>query len=159
METTQQPRERTAGRGIETVVVAVGKGDDDAALAEEAVAVAGPAGARIVLVHVFEESGYGDVVAALNLDGEGLSTDEVAARHAATREIGDRLADARIGYEVRGTVGDYGEGVVSLAEEVDADRVVVGGRRRSPAGKAVFGSVAQDVLLGSPCPVTLVRAD
>ena len=159
METIQKPRERAEGRGIETVVVAVGKGDDDAALAEEAVAVADPTEARIVLVHVFEESGYDDVVAALNLDDEGLSTDEVAARHAATREIGDRLAAARIGYEVRGTVGDYGAGVVSLAEEVDADRVVVGGRRRSPAGKAVFGSVAQDVLLGSPCPVTLVRAD
>jgi nucleotide-binding universal stress UspA family protein len=47
--------------------------------------------------------------------------------------------------------------VVALAEELDADLVIVGGRTRSPAGKAVFGSTAQEILLESPCPVTFVR--
>ncbi|PSP66736.1 universal stress protein, partial [Halobacteriales archaeon QH_6_68_27] len=46
---------------------------------------------------------------------------------------------------------------VGLAAETDADLVVVGGRKRSPAGKAVFGSTAQEVMLESPCPVTFVR--
>ena len=46
----------------------------------------------------------------------------------------------------------------TIADEVDADMIVLGGRGRSPAGKALFGSTTQEVLLGSPCPVTFVRA-
>jgi nucleotide-binding universal stress UspA family protein len=51
-----------------------------------------------------------------------------------------------------------GQRLVELADEVDADMVVLGGRNRSPAGKALFGSTAQEVMLGSSCPVTFVRA-
>jgi len=46
-----------------------------------------------------------------------------------------------------------------LAAEVDADLVVVSGRKRTPTGKAVFGSTAQTVLLDAPCPVTFVRVE
>lgn len=72
----------------------------------------------------------------------------------------DATDDADIGYE-HGRIADEdetGEGV-ALAEEIDADLVVIGGRRRSPTGKAVFGSIAQEVLLNAPCPVTFVRGD
>jgi nucleotide-binding universal stress UspA family protein len=44
-----------------------------------------------------------------------------------------------------------------MAAGVDADMVFIQERRRSPAGKAVFGSAAQEVLLNAPCPVTFVR--
>jgi nucleotide-binding universal stress UspA family protein len=43
--------------------------------------------------------------------------------------------------------------------EVDADLVVVGARKRTPVGKAVFGSVTQSVVLDSPVPVTVVRTE
>jgi nucleotide-binding universal stress UspA family protein len=46
-----------------------------------------------------------------------------------------------------------------VARDVDADMVVTGGRKRSPAGKAVFGSTAQKVLMNAPCPVTFVRSE
>jgi nucleotide-binding universal stress UspA family protein len=69
------------------------------------------------------------------------------------------LDEADLDVEIRGAVGKRGEEIVALAEDIDADLVIVGGSKRSPAGKAVFGSTAQKVMLDSPCPVTYVRAD
>lgn len=48
------------------------------------------------------------------------------------------------------------DGILGLAEEFDADQIVMGSRKRSPTGKVVFGSVAQQVLLESSVPVTVV---
>ena len=38
-----------------------------------------------------------------------------------------------------------------------ASLVVMGYRRRSPAGKAILGSDAQGILMRAPCPVLAVR--
>ena len=50
------------------------------------------------------------------------------------------------------------DGILGLAEEYEADQIVMGSRKRSPTGKVIFGSVAQQVLLESPIPVTVVGA-
>ena len=44
-----------------------------------------------------------------------------------------------------------------LEEHPDVTRLVIGVRRRSPVGKAIFGSVSQQLLLDSPVPVLAVR--
>lgn len=52
--------------------------------------------------------------------------------------------------------GDPGEELISAAEDVDADLICVSGRKRSPAGKAVFGSTTQTVVLNADRPVLAV---
>ncbi|WP_416841201.1 universal stress protein [Haloferax sp. DFSO52] len=47
------------------------------------------------------------------------------------------------------------DGILDLVDEMDVDHVVMGGRKRSPAGKAVFGSVTQTVILKSDVPVSV----
>ena len=47
----------------------------------------------------------------------------------------------------------------SQAVAVDARVLVIGLRRRSPVGKMLLGSTAQELLFGAPCPVLTVRAD
>jgi nucleotide-binding universal stress UspA family protein len=148
---------------LHRVLLAVGPGDSGRIdrLAETAIEVAAPAGATVVLAHVFTREEYADSLDTLEFDTEAdeVSVDEVAARHSTIRELVEKLEAADVAYEIRGGLGPHGETIVELAEEEAADRVVVGGRRRSPTGKAVFGSTAQEVLLNAPCPVTFVRAE
>ncbi|UPV98787.1 universal stress protein [Halorussus gelatinilyticus] len=147
---------------LQTILLAVGPGDADRTeeLAEAVIDVAGPTGARVVLAHVFTDEEFDGVVSQLDYDPAGdIDPDEVASRHATVRELTDAFDEADVEYTVRGRVGEHGESIVDLANEVNADRVVVGGRKRSPTGKAVFGSTAQEVMLSAPCPVTFVRGD
>lgn len=58
----------------------------------------------------------------------------------------------------RGRVGDPATEIVEEAKRIDARYLVVGGRKRTPTGKAIFGSVAQSVILNSELPVmTVIR--
>lgn len=72
-----------------------------------------------------------------------------ATQIASIREAGDRLEAAGIEYDVEESSGDPAEAIIDTADDVNADLVVIGGRKRSPAGKALFGSVTQTVILNA----------
>ena len=145
------------------MLLAVGPEDAERTkrLGEETIDVAGPTGATVFLAHVFTNDEYEKVIRDLDFDvaASEVTPNDVAQRHATVRELTRAMDAADVEYEVRGEVGPHGERIVDIAEVVDADRVVVGGRKRSPTGKAVFGSTAQEVMLSAPCPVTFVRGD
>jgi len=50
------------------------------------------------------------------------------------------------------------EDLVAVARDRGAELIVIGIRRRSPVGKLVLGSNAQDVLLEADCPVLAVKS-
>lgn len=70
-----------------------------------------------------------------------------------------RLTEAGVPHTVRrGTDGlTPAEELLDLIDEVHADLVVIGLRRRSPVGKMIMGSTSQRVLLDAPCPVLAVQ--
>ena len=146
-----------------TVLLAIGPGDTDRTdrLVEETIDIAGPSNATVILGHVFTDKEYAESLDRLEFDTTAgdVSPDDVASRHATIRELMGQLEEAKIEYAVGGAVGDHGESIVGLAEEADADLIIVGGRQRSPTGKAIFGSTAQEVMLSAPCSVTFVRTD
>jgi len=149
---------------LETILIAVGPGDPERTmtLMDTLVDVAGPTDAEVVLAHVFDEDEYESALDNLGFDsGDRPDPEELLTRYERFREITKRLERNDVEYDQRGVLhhGDEkGEAIVELAEEEGADMAFVGGRKRSPTGKAVFGSTAQYVMLNAPCPVTFVRS-
>lgn len=83
---------------------------------------------------------------------EGASVNQLAAVRRA-REV---LEDAGVAFAHHEASGEPAPEIVAAAEDVDADAICVSGRKRRPSGKAVFGSVTQDVMLSSDLPVFAV---
>ena len=50
-----------------------------------------------------------------------------------------------------------GEDLVNFAKETDSDEIIIGVKKRSRAGKLLFGSNAQIVILNAHCPVVTVK--
>lgn len=69
------------------------------------------------------------------------------------------LEEADIPVETRREHADPSRAIVRVAEEIDADRIVMSGRKQSPVGKVLFGSVTQSVLLHAETAVTVAMDD
>ncbi len=69
------------------------------------------------------------------------------------------LEAAGIEHEIRQPVDGRpaAEAILTTLTDVAADLLVIGIRRRSPVGKLLFGSTAQQLLLDASCPVTAVK--
>jgi nucleotide-binding universal stress UspA family protein len=150
--------------GVDTVVIAVDGENTELTdrLAQTTSDIAAPADADVALAQVYTEDEYDYARTRLDFGPNSeVTPDAIAERNADVRALADRLSADGLdttAYGRLGAEGDTGERIVALTEEVDADLLVVGGRQRSPAGKALFGSRAQELMLNAPCPVTFVRA-
>jgi len=145
---------------LETVLLAARPGDEGngAKLAEAAIDIAKPADARVIVGQIFTEKEYDTARVSLGLDdGTERQPEKIAEQHGIFNAIVSRLDSQGVDYELRTAVGPHADSVIEQA--ADADLLVIGGKKRSPAGKAIFGSSTQDVLLESPCPVVFVRRE
>lgn len=75
-------------------------------------------------------------------------------------ELGAALDEHGVPHEVRSRSGgvDAADDLITAAEEVSAELIVIGLRRRTPVGKLILGSQAQRILLDASCPVLAVKA-
>ncbi|WP_276272207.1 universal stress protein [Haloarcula litorea] len=72
--------------------------------------------------------------------------------------VRDYLAERGVDVELAEGRQPPADGILELADEFGVDHVAMGSRKRSPTGKVVFGSVAQEVMLQADVPVTVVGA-
>ncbi|WP_247010149.1 universal stress protein [Halorientalis litorea] len=104
---------------------------------------------EVTILNVFEEfevKDEGGSVSSKDLYEDSATPDAVIG-------VRDRLEDAGIPTSLRREHGDPGEEILAVADDLDVDAIVVQGRKRSPVGKALFGSVTQGILLDSTRPV------
>jgi nucleotide-binding universal stress UspA family protein len=101
------------------------------------------------------------VVINSNRGGRDLDAEENARHERELASVRESLNDAGIDHEVRQLVRgkDPAEDVVAVAEELGAELIVIGLRRRTPVGKLILGSNAQRILLDASCPVLAVKAE
>ena len=98
---------------------------------------------EVELFHVFESN------------PEGATAQQLGSIRRA-REI---LEDAGIETVINSDSGDPADNVLRRADEIDAKAICIAARKRSPAGKFVFGSVTQDVILKTDRSVLICDSD
>ncbi|MDQ5841276.1 MAG: universal stress protein [Chloroflexota bacterium] len=102
--------------------------------------------ARLVVVNTGQDGDYASPSFAAPEDIDAISVE---------------LSEAGLDFDVVQPTGGLpaAEEILRVATAEDASLIVIGIRRRSPVGKFLLGSTAQQVLLDAPCPVLAVKAE
>jgi nucleotide-binding universal stress UspA family protein len=102
----------------------------------------------------------GATLTVLNTGKNGNYADPVYASAEDIDALEDKLSKAGIEYEVRRPNDGLSasDALLGTAEDIGADLLVIGLRKRSAVGKLITGSTAQAVLHGSDIPVVAVPA-
>jgi nucleotide-binding universal stress UspA family protein len=119
-----------------------------------------PEGAAALATAIDEARKNGKLLVVINSSrGEAV----VDKRYAAGDDIAaieERLRSEGIEHLIQQPVrgNDAADEVLQAAEQHRADLIVIGLRRRTPVGKLIMGSTAQQILLEADCPVLAVKA-
>jgi nucleotide-binding universal stress UspA family protein len=123
--------------------------------------VASPEGEAAVRQGIAEAKLRGCMVLVVYSDhGEKLDGATAVQRSEALDRVHAMLHAADVEHDLRHLVRgkDPVSDVLETAEEISADLIVIGLRRRSPVGKLVLGSNSQSILLEATIPVLAVKA-
>jgi nucleotide-binding universal stress UspA family protein len=150
------------GMTTQTIVVGAGPEDENriSQLVDAVERLSALPAAEVVLAHVYDEDDADVVGDMLDIEPTDQSQlDRAVTHHSSIRRLRQQLSERGIDHTSRGMIGEPAAELTALARDSDAEFLVIAGRKRSPTGKAVFGSTAQDILLSAPCPVVFVRSE
>jgi nucleotide-binding universal stress UspA family protein len=139
------------------VVAAVKRGSRAQEVIRNAAELADALEAELHVVHVGDQYESTEQIRRSSQANPGEPIDTEGPEQNAG-EKAEKLGEAVIeDFTPVGLVGYPAQEILAYADQVDARYVVLGGRKQSPVGKALFGSVAQEVVLNADRPVVSVR--
>lgn len=142
-----------------TIVAAVDRSQRGNDIAAEAAELAEAFGEELHVVHVLSQSEFVELERT-SVEESGTAIDMNRVRDIAEEIAGEAAEGVTDDFTPVGLVGDAADEIVRYSDQVDARYIVISGRKRSPVGKALFGSVTQSVLLDADRPVvTALRSD
>ncbi|OYR40239.1 MULTISPECIES: universal stress protein [unclassified Halorubrum] len=138
-----------------TVLVAVKEAENSHNVLEAAETLARQFDDELEVLHVLSRDEF------VNLEQTSVSETADAVDPNEVREIAASIASEIAEpvvdeFVATGAVGDAAGEIISLAKRRDARYIVIGVRKRSAVGKAVFGSTAQQVLTSVDRPTLAV---
>jgi nucleotide-binding universal stress UspA family protein len=99
------------------------------------------------------------IVEALDLDvADAYRSGLTDAIEASLASVGAHDVSWNLHLDVSDTE-NVAQKILQLADEVEAEVLVIGARRRSPVGKFLLGSVTQTLILEANVPVVVVKPD
>ncbi|WP_144797292.1 universal stress protein [Halorubrum depositum] len=141
------------------IVAAVDRSERAPSIVEEANELGEAFDEPVHVVHVLTRSEFvGLERTSVSDTGKSIPTDDI-------RELAEDFAQEAIdesGVDDATPVGLLGEPddeIINYGESNDARYLVIAGRKRSPVGKALFGSTVQSLMLNSDVPVVSLRTD
>jgi nucleotide-binding universal stress UspA family protein len=140
--------------GFRQIMLATDLGPSSAAATDEALRLAGALGARLLAISVIDPR-------TLQLPGGRFRSRvdqergrlEEAAAELVLRGRRDQVVTSFLIWE-----GDPAESIVDAAKSEGADIIVIGSHGRAALGRALIGSVSDQVVRHAPCPVMVVRS-
>lgn len=142
------------------ILLASDGSDNAIRAADTAAQIASKFGARVTILTVFNPP----VMAPPFLggpepiiDAEVLTQQAEEIQEAVERRTGAILETQKVPYECRREVGHPVDHIVSVAEQENADLIVMGSRGLGGLQSFLLGSVSDRVLHHAHCPVLIVR--
>lgn len=147
---------------MERALAVVEATEETKQLVAEAAELAEGVGAELFLLYVTSEEEFAErenelhSIPGIDIDYGVASGVEEAQEFA--QAVGDEVLGAGADFTALGRIGEDEEEILAAARANDVDHVFVHGKQRSPAGKAVFGDLAQSIILNFDGAVTVTTS-
>jgi nucleotide-binding universal stress UspA family protein len=119
-----------------------------------------PAAEAALAFGLSEAKHHGERLVIVNSSKGTARVDARLATDEQISDLGAQLAATGVDYimEQPNRGKEAVEEILDAADRHDASMIVIGTRHRSPVGKFIMGSTAQQIILDSPVPVVAVKA-
>jgi universal stress protein A len=145
---------------IGKILVPVDFSESSARALDEAIGLAREFGAELIVFHCYELSLPPFGRGAYDLAPPESYVESIrAAALETTRLWADKARARKVRAQERIGAGLPASEIVSLAQELGADLIVMGTRGRSGLEHVLLGSVAERTIRFAPCPVLTVKAE
>jgi nucleotide-binding universal stress UspA family protein len=134
-----------------TFVVGISDAETSQVAARHAVALAAATGATVHFVTAIDR----DEVTVIPMGSDEFVFDSIENARVSVERFVDSLG-TDVPFTVEAAEGSPAKALISVAERVGADLIVVGNVRMQGVGR-VLGSVGNDVLRNAPCSVLIVK--